>query len=95
MRGLNSSASLRGKELTLTIANLDPKAAKETEIALRGATIKTIKATVLAGSDIHACNTFENPNVIQPRTEEVNAKGNSLVYRFPAASVTKLTVTLA
>jgi alpha-L-arabinofuranosidase len=94
MRGLNTSASLRDKELTLTIANLDPKAAKETAIALRGATIKAIKATVLANSDIRACNTFEDPNVIQPRAEDVNAKGDSLVYRFPAASVTKLAMTL-
>lgn len=95
MRGMNSSASLRDKELTLTVANLDPKAAKETEIILRGASIKAIRATVLANNDIRACNTFENPNVVQPRDEEVKAKGNALVYRFPAASVTKLAVTLA
>ena len=95
MRGLNSSASLRSKELTLTVTNPDPKNTQETEIALRGATIKSITATVLTDKDIHACNTFENPNVIQPRTEEVKAKGASFVHRFPAASVTKLTVTLA
>ena len=95
MRGLNSSASLRSKELTLTVTNPDPKNTQETEIALRGATIKSITATVLTDNDIHACNTFENPNVIQPRTAEVKAKGSSFVHRFPAASVTKLQVTLA
>ncbi len=95
MRGLNSSASLRGKELTLTVTNPDPKNTQETEIALRGATIKSITATVLTDKDIHACNSFENPDVIQPRTAEVKATGASFVHRFPAASVTKLTVTLA
>jgi len=44
--------------------------------------------------DVHDCNTFENPRAVEPKEEELAVRNQVLVYRFPAASVTKLAITL-
>jgi alpha-N-arabinofuranosidase len=54
IRGLSESASVSGKRMVLTIANPDAAQAQTAEIAIRGAQIKSITATVLAAKDIHA-----------------------------------------
>jgi alpha-L-arabinofuranosidase len=92
--GLNGSASLRDKELTLTVVNPHVSEARETEVGMRGASIKSGSATTLANSDIHAHNTFEQREVVQPQTKSVTMQGGKLTYTFPAASVTKLSLTL-
>ena len=50
--------------------------------------------TVLAGSDLHAHNSFEQPNEVTPQEKEVRATGKIVEIQIPAASVTKLTLTL-
>ena len=46
--------------------------------------------------DVHAHNTFENPRAVEPRDETVRVgTGGALSFRFPAASVTRLLITLA
>ena len=59
---------------------------------MRGAAaVRSARARVLTAPDIHAQNTFENPRGVEPRDEvEVAARGASLVFRFPPASVTRL-----
>ncbi|HET9984391.1 MAG TPA: alpha-L-arabinofuranosidase C-terminal domain-containing protein, partial [Longimicrobiales bacterium] len=92
--GLDGSASVRDRVLTLTVTNRHPARPVETEIAIRGAGVRSIKATTLAAPDIRACNTFEHPRVVAPSTRSVPASGASLVYTFPAASVTALEIPL-
>ena len=93
--GLSGSASINGKTVTLTAVNPDAKNARETEINLTGAKIVSATARVLSDSDIHARNSFENPNALVPRNENVNlGAGGKLVYKFAAASVTRLTLTI-
>jgi alpha-N-arabinofuranosidase len=92
--GLNGSASLRDKELTLTVVNPHVSEARETEVGIRGASMKSGSATTLANSDIHAHNTFEQREVVQPQTKSLTMQGGKLTYTFPAASVTKLSLTL-
>jgi len=94
IRGLNSSASLDGKQLVLTVANPDLKATRETEIAVRGATISSVKGSALTATDMKAHNSFAEPNNLSPREISVRMTGNSLVYSFPPASVTRLDITL-
>jgi alpha-N-arabinofuranosidase len=94
-RGLSGSASLRDKQLTLTVTNPDITQTREAEIAIRGATVKAIKATTLIASDIHAYNSFDNPHRIEPKDEQVALKSGALVYNFAPASVTRLQITLA
>lgn len=96
MRGLAGSASLRDKELTLTVTNPDINQAHETEIAVRGANIKSVKVTTLTASDIHAHNSFDNPRQIEPKESQATPRsGGVLVHGFAAASVTRLQITLA
>ena len=94
IRGLNSSASLDGKQLVLTVANPDLKAARETEIAVRGATISSVRGSALTATDMKAHNSFAEPNNLSPKEISVRTTGNSLVYSFPPASVTRLDITL-
>jgi alpha-N-arabinofuranosidase len=93
--GLKGSASLRDKELTLTVVNPHVSEARESEIALRGASLNSGSATTLTHSDIHAHNTFEQRQVVVPQTKALELKGRTLNYTFPPASVTKLALTLA
>lgn len=94
--GLNGSASLKGKELTLTVVAPDADAPRETEINIGGASVAACRARVLAAPDIHAHNSFENPRALEPKDEQVNvANGGRLTYSFAPASVTRLQITLA
>lgn len=93
--GLKGSASLRDKELTLTVVNPHVSEPRDTQITVRGAKLKSAMATVLTHSDIHAHNTFDQRNVVTPKEQSAEIKGDVLNFRFPAASVTKLAVQLA
>ena len=93
--GLKGSASLREKELTLTVVNPHVTDSREAEIAIRGAAIKSGSATVLTNSDIHAHNTFDQRNVVVPETKTLEITGRTLNYVFPPASVSKLALTLS
>jgi alpha-L-arabinofuranosidase len=92
--GLRGSASLHDKELTVTVVNPSVSDARDAEIVIRGATLKSGSATVLTHSDIHAHNTFAQKNVVVPETRNVEIKGAALNYVFPPASVTKMSLTL-
>jgi alpha-L-arabinofuranosidase len=93
--GLKGSASLREKELTLTVVNPHVSDLREAEITVRGAAIKSGMATVLTNSDIHAHNTFDQRNVVAPETKTLEITERTLNYAFPPASVTKLALTLS
>jgi len=93
--GLRGSASLHDKELTVTVVNPSVSDARDAEIVIRGATVKSGSATVLTNSDIHAHNTFVQKNVIVPETKNVEIKAAALNYVFPPASVTKLSLTMS
>jgi alpha-L-arabinofuranosidase len=95
--GLKGSASLREKELVLTVVNPHVSDARETEISLREARIKSVHVTTLTHADIHAHNSFEQRDVVKPQTSALaGLAGNSRTVRhtFPAASVTKLEISL-
>jgi alpha-N-arabinofuranosidase len=94
--GLAGSASVNGKQLTLTLTNPDISNARESEIAIRGARAQSVQARVLTAPDVHAHNSFENPRAVEPRDETVRVgPGGALSFRFPPASVTRLLITLA
>lgn len=93
--GLNGSASLKGKSLTLTVVNADASSPRETEIALRGAIVNAASARVLSATDMHAHNTFEQLQVSAPVAVSVQHAGSSLHFTFPPASVAAITITLS
>ena len=95
MQGLNGSASLRDKTLTLTVTNPSLTDAQATEIALRGATAKDVQVVTLTARDIQTHNSFENPRAIEPRAGAATINGGAVRCSFAPASVTRLQITLA
>ena len=93
--GLQGSASIKDKLLTLTVVNPHATEARETEVVVQGAAVQSGEALVLAAADIHAHNSFEAPRALEPASAAVSVSGGRLVHRFPAASVTRLQLRLA
>lgn len=91
---LSGSCSMHGKRAVLTIVNPDVKNAQETEIDVLGSRITGVRAAVLNSTDIHARNTFDQPHVVEPVMNNVNA-ASPLVYGFEPASVTRLELDLS
>jgi alpha-N-arabinofuranosidase len=95
--GLEGSASIKDKTLTLTVVNPHISEPREAQIALQGGTMSSVSPTALtiAAADVHAHNTFEQPKAVEPREDKVGAVQNGvLTHRFPPASVTRLTIGL-
>lgn len=92
--GLQGSASLNGKQLALTVVNPHHEQMREAEIAIRGATVSGGSARTLTSTDIHAHNSFANPHGLEPKDAELSATGQTVVFRLPPASVTRLLLTL-
>jgi len=93
--GLQGSASIKDKDLTITVVNPDVAQPREAEIVLGAAAVKSGTVTVLTDKDIHAHNTFENPESVRPRSEDLTATGSSIRHIFPAASVTLIQAKLS
>jgi alpha-N-arabinofuranosidase len=91
--GLSGSASLNARQLTMTITNPSLDQPREAEISIRGGTAKSIRVVALSAPDVHAHNTFDAPRAVEPKETTVPA-ASRVVHRFPAASVTKLDITL-
>jgi len=93
---LNGSASVKDKTVTLTVTNPHVSEAQEVEIAVRGAASGPVKGAQIAAPDIHAHNTFAQPNAVGITEATVAAVQNGvLTHRFPPASVTRLQFALA
>jgi alpha-L-arabinofuranosidase len=92
--GMNGSASLHGKDLTLTVVNPSTSEARETEVMVRGASIKSGTATILTNADLHAHNNFEQQNEVTPQVKGLQSTGRTLTIQIPPASVTKLELSL-
>jgi alpha-N-arabinofuranosidase len=88
--GLQGSASLHGKDLTLTVVNPSVNEIRETEIVIPGASIKSGEATTLTHADLHAHNTFDHRNEVTPQVKTLPSTGRTLTVQIPPASVTKL-----
>jgi alpha-L-arabinofuranosidase len=93
--GLKGSASLHDKSLVVTAVNPDVSQAVEAQIVIHGAQAKSATATILTALDIHAHNTFEQRDVVVPKTEKAGVRGGDVSFRFPAASVVRLEIELA
>jgi alpha-N-arabinofuranosidase len=92
--GLNGSASRKGNIVTLTAVNSDLSRPSQTQVALRGAAIARCAGTALAASDMHAHNTFENPDAVKTAPLDTSISGGFLNVNIPPASVIKLEITL-
>jgi len=93
--GLQGSASLHDKNLVITVVNPHHNQPQQTEITIRGASIRSCQSRTLTSTDIHAHNSFANPRGLEPQDAEVPASGPTMVYQFQPASVTRLQLALA
>jgi alpha-L-arabinofuranosidase len=92
--GLAGSASLHGKDLTLTVVNPHVSEARETEIIVRGTSVRSGATTTLSHSDLHARNTFEQRNEVTPQVKDLQLPRTGLILQIPPASVTRLDLSL-
>jgi alpha-N-arabinofuranosidase len=92
--GLRGSASVRDKNLTISVVNPDVSQPREAEIAIHGGRAKSLGAITLTHSDIRAHNTFSNPEGVRPAWERVVSVAGPLRRTFPPASVTVLQIVL-
>jgi alpha-N-arabinofuranosidase len=96
LAGLSGSASISGKQVTLTVVNPHLDQTLTTEISINGATIASVTGTVLTNPDVHAHNDFDHPDAVKPApATTAKPTAGRLIHAFPAASVTTLQLTLA
>jgi alpha-N-arabinofuranosidase len=93
--GLHGSASISGRNLTLTVVNPHTSRALDADVVVRGASVTRGNGKVLTHADLHAHNDFQHPDVVHPEPVTLTVDGGRLVHRFPPASVTALSLTLA
>jgi alpha-N-arabinofuranosidase len=92
--GLCGSASRKGNVVTVTAVNPSLEASLSTQVALRGASIASVAGTAIWNKDMHAHNTFDQPNVVQSAVLKATVQGGMIVAELPPASVVKLSITL-
>jgi alpha-N-arabinofuranosidase len=61
-------------------------------ITLRGGEVTSGTAATLTHQDIHAQNTFEDPDRVTPAVVPLEVAGSSFSYHFAPASVTCITL---
>jgi alpha-N-arabinofuranosidase len=82
--------------LTLTVVNPHLTESHPAQIILRGgASATAAEAEVLGGEDVHAHNTFEQPNAVVTRKATATLSGKVVQCTLPPSSVTRFTITLA
>jgi alpha-N-arabinofuranosidase len=89
------SASRRDKDVTVTLVHAEAEQPLEFAIRLRDARADRVRQTVLTHGQLHAHNTFENPNEVVPRETATSLEGSTLVVSLPPASVVRLDIHLA
>jgi alpha-N-arabinofuranosidase len=93
---LAGSASVQGKDLTLTLVHSHVGEPAEVLIQLRGGTAsETFRQTVLTHKKLNAHNTFEDPNQVMPASATLKQTGNSIKVVVPPASITRLDLSLS
>lgn len=87
---LSVSASVKNGCLTITFANASCEEDAEVNLSVLGMEkpLKNVTLSVLASSDIHAHNTFEEPSVVVPVSMDPIAKSETII--LPKASVATL-----
>jgi alpha-L-arabinofuranosidase len=92
---LAGSASRKDKSVVLSLVNADAREPRIAEIMVRGGTVKSATMTSLADADIHAHNTFENPDTVEPVGASPGVAGGVVRAEIPARSVNVLWITMA
>jgi alpha-N-arabinofuranosidase len=87
------SASVKGKTLFLTLTNCHATESCDAQVQLLADVANGATARVLSGG-IHAHNTYDKPEAIQPQAHEVKANGASVTVPLPPASIVTVEMAL-
>ena len=90
--GLAGSASLKGDLLTLSVVNPHAALPVQSDIEWGGGHVREPTISVLTHNDLTAHNTFDEPQVLTPRTAPWEATDR---HTFPPASVTVIRARLS
>jgi alpha-L-arabinofuranosidase len=94
--GLNGSASVNGKVLTLTVVNPHLTEGRPARIMLRGdASAAAAETEVLGGGDVHEHNTFEQPDAVATKRAIASVSGKVVQFTLPPSSVSRIAITLS
>jgi alpha-N-arabinofuranosidase len=95
LRAVSGSASVGEDGLVVTLVNAAPHEPAEVELEVPDVALGEASLVTLAADDIHAHNTFEQPDAVTPAAAQtVAAAQGRLRLTLPAASVNKLTLSL-
>ena len=89
---LNGSASIKENVITLTVVHPELTRPMDAQIALHGTRISHVAATALTAGDMHAHNTFDDPDAVKPSSLSVDVSGGLIAVSLPPASVVKLEI---
>jgi len=92
--GLSVSASAEGNSLVLTLVNPKHEEGVKLQCSVAGKTLASATARSLYHADFNACNTFESPDAIVPKTVQAAARGSEITIELPPLSVTTVQATL-
>jgi alpha-N-arabinofuranosidase len=88
---LAGSASVQGNKVTITAVNLSLTEALPARIHLHGAaSAKELQAVALTAGDIHAHNSFAQPDAVKPQPWKAEATGPEIRLTLPPMSVVKM-----
>ncbi len=92
---LSISASKAANQLAVSFVNPHAEGEMEIECDLFGANARSVSAQILHDTDQNACNSFEDPNRIVPKTHPARIENGKLMLDLPALSVATASVQIA
>jgi len=91
LRAVQGSASVKDGTLCVTAVNSHPSQSVELDLDIRQGRLSTAEVVILSADDIHAHNTFDQPDVVQlGSTKVVEAQGGNFRVTLPAGSVVRV-----
>ena len=93
--GLSVSASRAERELYVTCVNPKHDAGVRVNCAVDGALASSASATILQDGDFNACNTFETPDRVTPKSHPVELERGSLRLTLPPLAIATVKVQLS
>jgi alpha-N-arabinofuranosidase len=91
---IKGSASRKGNIVTMTMINADASNGVTALANLRGGAIASAEGSVIAAADMHAHNTFEQPDVVKSAPLRARVTDDGVAVDLPAASVAKIEITM-
>lgn len=88
--GLSISASVEGNSLVVTLVNPKHDEGVKLSCSIAGKAVTSAAARSLYHADLNACNTFDSPDAIVPKSIAATARGSEITIELPPLSVTTI-----